>query len=142
MKKIILFLMLASIGVLQAQKVKFEKRSVFIDDVKCLKYDASDPNNVMISDLEGKQTIYLKFIRTGVGHNGGLYTKIVFAEQKKSFTSQSYIFTRKLLVKKMIKDELIKNCTFDESKMDKFIMRYDENVKERNNTSIIIIQEK
>jgi len=129
MKKLIILLVLISFGSVQAQKIKFKKGTVTVDGVECLKYE-SDASNVVITNLDDSQTIFLKFIRTGVGHNGGLYTKIIFAEQEKSFTSKSYIFTKKLLVKKLIKDNLIKECKFDASKIDKFIMRYDENIEE------------
>ena len=130
MKKItLLLLMLMSIGVLQAQKIKFKKGIVLIDGKKCLKYDNSDSNVIEISSLDGSQTIFLKFIRTGVGFNDGLYTKIIFVEQNKSFTSKSYIFTRKLLVKKLLKDGVINNCMFDTNKIDRFIMRYDEDIE-------------
>lgn len=130
MKKItLLLLMLMSIGILQAQKIKFKKGIVFIDGKECLKYDSSDPNNVVISNLEESQTVYLKFIRTGIGQNGGLFTKIIFAEQNKSFTSRSYIFTKKLLINKFLTDGILNDCIFDISKVDTFIMRYDENIE-------------
>ncbi len=130
MKKVtLLLLMILSIGILQAQKIKFKKGIVSIDGKECLKYDSSDPNNVMISNINENQTVFLKFIRTGIGHNGGLFTKIIFVEQEKSFTSKSYVFSKKLLVKKLIKDKVLSDCEFDESKIDKFIMRYDENIE-------------
>jgi len=54
MKKItLLLLMLMSIGVLQAQKIKFKKGIVLIDGKKCLKYDKSDSNVIEISSLDG-----------------------------------------------------------------------------------------
>ncbi len=121
--------MLFSIGVLQAQKIKFKKGIVLINGKECLKYDDSDPNNVMISTLDDNQTVYLKFIRTGIGRNDGLFIKIIFVEQKKSLTSKSYIFTKKLLVKKLISNKVLDNCKFNESKIDKFIMRYDEDIE-------------
>jgi len=117
-----------SIGIIQAQKIQFKKGIVLIDGKECLKYDNSDPNNVVISNLEGTQTIYLKFIRPEVGHNCGLYTQIIFVEQNKSFTSSSYIFTKRLLIKKFLKNGIINDYKFDVSKIDKFIMRYDESI--------------
>jgi len=132
MKKIILlFILLMSIGLVQAQKIKFKKGIVYIDGKECLKYDSTDPNNVEISNLDDTQTIFLKFIRTGKGPNDGLYTKVTFVEQNKSLTSQSYIFTKKLLVKKLIKNGVLKNGEFNPAKIDKFIMRYDEKVDKK-----------
>ncbi len=132
MKKII-FLLLFSVGtsgLIQAQKIKFKNNKVLVDKVECLSYDSSDPNNVVISTLDDSQTIFLKFIRPGIGRNGGLFTKIIFVEQEKSFTSKSFIFSKSLLVKKLINDKVIKDCAFDESKIDKFITRYDENIED------------
>ena len=90
----------------------------------------SSSTNAEIITKDGNQTIILKYIRTGVGHNGGLYTKVVFVEQEKSFTSKSYIFNKKLLVKKLLSDAVIVDCGIDESKIDKFIMKYDEGIEE------------
>ncbi len=132
MKKIlVLLLVLGFANLSQAQKMKFKKGIVYVDDQACLKYDGSDLNNVVITDMDETQTIYLKFIRTGVGQNGGLYTKIVFVEQEKSFTSKSYIFTKKLLVKKLIKDKVFEDCKVNTEKIDKFILRYDEKHEEK-----------
>ncbi len=117
------------VGAMNAQNIKFKKGKVLVDTVECLNYDG-DANNVELITIDGEQTIFLKFIRTGVGHNGGLYTKVIFVEQEKSFTSKSYIFSRKLLVKKLLAAEVLKNCTIDESKIDKFILKYDEGIED------------
>ena len=133
MKKTLLLLLVlfTFVGMANAQKIKFKKGKVLVDGVECLNYDSSDPNQVMISTLDNSQTIFLKSIRTGVGQNDGLYSKVVFAEQKKSLTSRSYIFTRGILVKKLISNKVLDNCTIDPSKMDNFILRYDEQIEER-----------
>lgn len=130
--KTILLIALTSmcfVGAMNAQNIKFKKGKVLVDTVECLDYDG-DANNVELITTDGEQTIFLKFIRTGVGHNGGLYTKVIFVEQEKSFTSKSYIFSRKLLVKKLLAAEVLKNCAIDESKIDKFILKYDEGIED------------
>ncbi len=100
-----------------------------VDGTECLNYDIS-PNNVEFTTNDDSQTIILKFIRTGIGQNGGLYTKVVFVEQDKSFTSKSYIFNKKILVKKLLSNKVLKDCKIDETKIDKFLMKYDEKIEE------------
>lgn len=119
-----------AIGVVSAQKVKFKKGDVIIEDVSCLNYERSDANNIEISTKDGSQTILLKYIRTGVGPNEGLYTKITFVEQEKSLTTRSQQFTKKRLVKKLLEEGLIVDCQFNEEELDKFIMKYDEQIEE------------
>jgi hypothetical protein len=130
MKKVILLLVtVLSISAVNAQKVKLKKGIVSIDKEECLKYDSEDSNNFVLMNMDESQTIFLKYIRTGVGANGGLYTKIIFSEQEKSLTSKSYIFTKKMLINKLLSSGVISECEFDESKIDKFIQRYDEKIE-------------
>tara|TARA_A100000171_G_C2016517_1_gene88998 strand:- start:56 stop:466 length:411 start_codon:yes stop_codon:yes gene_type:complete len=131
MKTVVLFTLtfICLIGTMNAQKIKFKKGKVIIDNVECLNYDG-DSNNVELTTTDNKQTIFLKFIRTGIGQNGGLYTKVIFVEQDKSFTSKSYIFSKKLLIKKLLSDEVLVDCKIDESKIDKFLLKYDEGIED------------
>jgi len=129
MKKILLITLISiwATGSINAQKIKLKKGIVNIDDTECMKYDSS-PNNAEFTSNDGKQTIILKFIRTGVGSNGGLYTKIIFLEQKLSLTSKSYIFNKKNLIKKLLTDGVLSDCVIDVSKIQKFVMKYDEGI--------------
>ena len=58
------------------------------------------------------------------------YSKIVFTNHDKSLTSMSYIFTKKLLIKNLLKSEVIKGCTFHENKIDEFIQTHHESIEE------------
>ncbi|WP_236554692.1 hypothetical protein, partial [Flavobacterium sp. 9AF] len=58
-----------------------------------------------------------------------LYNKIIFLDKKLSFTSKSYIFTKKLLIKKLLADKTLNECKLDSEKVEKFVMKYDENVE-------------
>jgi len=124
-KTLTLLFIFMYVGIIHAQKVKFKDDVVLIDGIECLKYD-SEAKNVMIMGIDDKQTIILKYIGQP---QIDLYTKVVFVEQNKSFTSKSYIFTKKDLVKKLIKNGVLNSCKFDESKIDKFILRYDESIE-------------
>lgn len=127
MKKIILTLSLFLISLVSfSQEIKIKDDIVSIDGKECLKI-GGDANNVSISDLEGNEIIFLKFI-----HNskyGSLYNKITFLDKKLSFTSKSYIFTKKLLIKKLLADKTLSECKLDSEKVEKFVMKYDENVE-------------
>ena len=87
-----------------------------------------DAVSVSFTDMEGNDLIFLRFI-----HNSKfakLYTKVTFIDQKLSFTSQSYIYTKKLLIKKLINNNVIQDCKINVANLEKFIMKYDENVEE------------
>ena len=142
MRKITLFLFLIAICFSQvsfAQKIKFKKGVVTVDGTPVMNYDAS-LTIVELSSLDDKNTIILKQIRDSEFTNGEVYSKITFIPQKKHLTSRSYIFTKKLLVKKLLKSKIIDvKGTFNESKIDNFIARYDEKVeKEKKEIRIII----
>ncbi len=127
MKKNILtlsFLLISLLGF--SQVIKIDDDIVLIDGQECLKI-SGDANNVSISDLEGNEIIFMKFI-----HNsrfGSVYNKVTFLDQKLSFTSQSYIFTKKLLIKKLVEDNTLKECKLDPEKVERFVLKYDENVE-------------
>lgn len=130
MKKIIALVLFFFVGAnLFAQSVKFKDDKVFVDEKECLNY-SSDANNIELTTIDGKQTIFLKFIRTGEGFNGGLYTKIIFVEQNKSLTTRSYIFTKKILVNKLLSNNVIVDCAINEESIDKFILKFDEKIEE------------
>jgi hypothetical protein len=128
-RTIILIAVCLACSVAQAQSVKLKKGNVFVDDQVCMTYDA-DMKSATFKTPDGGQTVVLKFIRTGVGENDGLYTKVVFVEQGKSLTTRDYTFTKKLLIKSLVSKELLKDCVFDPSKIDLFIEQYDERVEE------------
>jgi hypothetical protein len=127
MKKNILTLTFLLIGLLGfSQDIKIDDDIVFIDGQECLKI-SGDANNVSISDLEGNELIFMKFI-----HNsrfGSVYNKITFLDQKLSFTSQSYVFTKKLLIKKLLEDNTLNECKLDPEKVERFVLKYDEDVE-------------
>ncbi len=128
MKKIIItcsFLLISSLGF--SQEIKIDNDIVSIDGKECLKINDSDPNNVSILDLNNNEIVFLKFIRNS--KYAPLYTKITFLDQKLSFTSKSYIFTKKLLLKKLLSDKTLNDCKLDPEKVEKFVLKYDENVE-------------
>jgi len=111
-----------------SQDVDFKKGIVIIDGKECLKMSNEDAVSVSFTDMDGNDLIFLRFI-----HNskfGKLYNKVTFIGQKVSFTSQSYIYTKKMLIKKLITNKVIEGCKINEENLEKFIMKYDENVEE------------
>lgn len=109
-----------------SQEIKFKDDIVLIDGKECLKI-GGDSNNVSISDLEGNEIIFLKFIHGS--KYGPLYNKITFLDKKLSFTSKSYIFTKKLLIKKLLADKTLNDCKLDAEKVEKFVLKFDENIE-------------
>lgn len=126
-----------------SQDISFKKGIVIIDGKDCLKYD-SDAMNVSYQNLNGDDLMILKYIRV----NDKLYTKVVFIESNLEFTSESYIFTKKLLVEKLLKSNALVDCNLVEEKLRTFVLKYDEKVEERlrnntnnNNNNTVIIKE-
>lgn len=109
-----------------SQEIKIKDDIVSIDGKECLKI-SGDVNNVSISDLDGNEIIFLKYIHNS--RYGSLYNKITFLDKKLSFTSKSYIFTKKLLIKKLLADKTLNECKLDPDKVEKFVLKFDENVE-------------
>lgn len=127
MKKIALpILIMLSVIFLKAQTIDVKKNIISIDGQECLKLDKSDPNNVSIADLNGNDLVYLKFNRDKYG---ALYNTVIFLSTKQSFTSKRFIYTAKLLVKRMAEFHLLEDCKINPAKLDNFIMKCDENVQ-------------
>lgn len=110
-----------------SQKVSIKKDIIYVDEKECLKITSSDANNVSISDLDGNEIIFLKFIHHS--RYGAVYNKVTFLEQNLSFTSQSYIFTKKLLISKLVESKVLNNCKLDPDKVKTFVLKYDENIE-------------
>lgn len=111
------------------QDIVFKKDVVSVDGKDCLKVNSSDPNHVSFMDLEGNEIFFLKFIHGS--RFAPLYTKVTFLNQKLTFTSSSYGFTKKILVKKLLMDGTLVNCALVPAKVENFVLKYDENVEAR-----------
>lgn len=121
------FLFLFFNTLLFSQKLEIKKDIVYVDGKECLKIISSDPNNIAIADLEGKEIIFLKFIHDS--KYASLYNKITFLEQNLQLTSKSYIFNKRLLLKKLVESNVLNNCKLDPDKVKTFVLKYDENVE-------------
>lgn len=139
------FLLLLTFNSMNSQDIKFKKGILYVDEKECMKYD-DDGNVVTFQNLNGDDIISIQYLRPD-GTQQSLYCKVLFFDYKKEFTSQNYIYTKKLLIERMLKSKLLENCNFNEDKIDNFILKYDEKVEERlnrnsnNNTTIIIKEE-
>jgi len=142
MKKLLLAFLFFSSLVMFGQDVNFKKGVVYIDDTACMKYD-SDANNVSFQNMNGDDIMILKYIRPN-GLQSALYSKIIFIESHQELTSQSYVFTKKLLVEKLLKSNALENCALNEDKLRTFVLKFDEKVEDRlngNSTNTVIIKE-
>jgi len=109
------------------QEIDFKKNIVLVDGKECIKMSKEDAVSVSFSDMEGNEIVFLRFIHDS--KYAKLYNKVTFVDQNLSFTSQSYIYTKKMLIKKLIKDSVIQDCKINLENLKKFIMKYDENVE-------------
>lgn len=110
-----------------SQEIVIKKDIVSVDGKDCLKVKDSDPNNVSFMDLEGNEIFFLKFIHNS--RYAPVYTKITFLDQKLTLTSRSYIFTKKILIKKLLTDGTLVNCALVPAKVENFVLKYDEKVE-------------
>ena len=115
-----------SVSFVSAQKIKIKKNTVYVDGNECLTISGNS-NNVSFSDMDGNELFFLKFIHNS--RYASLYTKVTFFEEDLSFTSASYVFTKKLLIKKLVSDGTLKDCKLISKKVKRFIQKYDENVE-------------
>lgn len=68
---------------------------IYVDGTECLTTDGY-PINTSFYDADGEEIIFMKYLDDKYGET---YVKVTFLEQKITFTSQSYIYTRKMLIK-------------------------------------------
>ncbi len=123
---IIIFLLGASFSSF-SQDVDFKKNIVLVDGKECIKMSNEDAVSVSYSDMEGNELIMMRFIHGS--RYGSVYNKVVFLNEKLSFTSQSYVYTKKMLIKRLVKDKVIENCKINRENLEKFIMKYNENIE-------------
>ena len=121
----ILFLML-SISIVNAQKIKIKKGIIYVDGEKCMSTDG-DPVNISFYDSDGEEIIFMKYLDDK--RDGENYMKITFLDQKLSLTSKSILFTRKMLIRRLLATKTIENCKLNQDKVERFILKYDENVE-------------
>jgi len=61
--------------------------------------------------------------------DGDNYMRVTFLNQKKTFTSKSIIFTKKMLIRRLLNTKTIENCELNEDKVERFILKYDEDIE-------------
>ena len=126
MKKLLSIVLFLNAFILFGQDINFKKGIVYVDGKECMKYD-SDATTVSFQNMNGDDIMVLKFIRPDRSQ-ASLYTKVVFIESHQELTSQSYIFTKKTLVEKLLKSNALVDCTLNENKVRTFVLKYDEKV--------------
>ncbi len=142
MKHILIIFLLGFSFLGFSQDIDFKKGIISVDGKECMKYD-SDANTVTYQNLNGDDIMILKYMRPD-GSQASLYTKVIFIESRREFTSQNYIFTKKALIEKLIKSNVLVDCVLNDEKLENFILKYDEKVEDRlkgNSTNTIIIKE-
>lgn len=113
--------------VASAQKIQLKAGEVLVDGQPCLLIKTLNNTLVSYSALDGNELFLLKFVHNS--RYGKLYSKVTFLNEDRSLTSQSYVFTRKDIVKKLIDDGTLKDCKLVTEKVARFIQKYDENVE-------------
>ena len=120
-----LFFML-SLSIVSAQKIKIKKGVIYVDGEKCLTTDG-DPVNISFYDADGEEIVFMKYMDDK--RDGETYMKVTFLDQKLSLTSKSILFTRKMLIRRLLATKTIENCKLNEDKVERFILKYDENIE-------------
>ena len=121
MKNTLIVLLLLSSFIGFCQDINFKKGIVSVDGKECLKYE-SDSNNVSFQNLNGDDIIILKYLRPD-NTQESLYIKVIFVESHQEFTSKSYIFTKKILIEKLLKSNTLVDCALNEEKLSTFILK-------------------
>lgn len=124
----ILFFSLLAMGIAKAQKIKIKKGIVYIDGTECLKV-SGDATSLTFSNLEGEEIIYVKYFHSN--NHTSTYNTVRFLEQEQELSSATISFTKKYLVKKLIETGALKDCSLNDERVEKFILRYDEGIRRR-----------
>ncbi len=139
MKKYFLLLVMLLVGYsTQAQDIKIKKKTIYVDGQECLKIEKTTPTSFALNTTDGQEVCHVNHIHQSP-YVSSMYQKITFPSTDKTLTTDSYIFTNKALVKKLIQSGVLDDCAVVEDKIEGFIKRYDENIEGRS--SVIIIQQ-
>jgi len=109
------------------QDIDFKKDLVIIGGKECIKMSKEDAVSISFTDMEGNDLIFMRYIHGS--KYGSVYNKITFVGQKLSLTSQSYIYTKKNLIKKLVQNKVIQDCKINPENLEKFLLKYDENIE-------------
>ena len=111
-----------------SQDVKIKKDVVYIDGNQCFTI-VDDMVSASFFDESDTEVIYMQWIHNSTYGGGETYSKIFFPEQDLSFTHQSYVYTKKMLLKEMLRDRTMKGCEINPEKLIRFVERHDENIE-------------
>lgn len=129
------FLLMFAMNIMQAQKIKIKKGVIYVDGENCLSTEGY-PVNTSFYDTDGEEIIFMKYLETKKGET---YAKVTFLDQKLSLTSKSIVFTRKMLLRRLLASKVIENCKLNPEKVERFILKFDEQVeKDDINVNVII----
>lgn len=129
------FLLMFAMNIMQAQKIKIKKGVIYVDGENCLTTEGY-PVNTSFYDTDGAEIIFMKYLETKKGET---YAKVTFLDQKLSLTSKSIVFTRKMLLRRLLASKVIENCKLNPEKVERFILKFDEQVeKDDINVNVII----
>ena len=119
--------LLFSLSISNAQKIKIKKGVISVDGKSCLTTDG-DAINKSFYDADGEEIVFLKYLTDR--KDGENYMKITFLDQKISLTSKSILFTRKMLIRRLLASKVIVDCKLNTEKIERFILKYDENIEQ------------
>lgn len=122
-----LFLMCSTLAV-RAQEITFDHRIASVDGKPCLQIKPSDANDISFLNMDGEELFFLKYTNSQI--TGTRYCKVLFIKQRAQLTASNYMFTQKDLVKKLIKEGVIKDGALVDDKVELFIAKWDERVIE------------
>ena len=127
MKHIVLLFGIALLSLsATAQEVKCKKGVVYVDGAECLTYEKTTNIMFTFSTLEGKEIMMLKFPRHPI--TSKIAAQVTFMEAQKVVSSESYVFNKKVLIEKLLKEGTLENCDINREKIDSFGLKYNEEI--------------
>lgn len=111
-------------------QVKIKKGLIYVNGEAWLKRKI-EGSTAIIKDLDGNEIIVIRNYDETNSHINDDYQKIIFLDQKKSFTT-TYIYWPKPFVKRLIEAKVLVDGKIDESALDKFIYRQDEDIESKS----------
>lgn len=113
-----------------AQKVKKSKKSILVDGQECFTIERElAANLIILKNQEGEEVMRIRHKTRATLTGDDQYQVISFVKSGESFSTTSYIYTSKMLVKRLIENGVINQCMMDESKIPEFVTKYDEKVE-------------
>lgn len=119
-----------SISMVSGQDIIKKKKQILVDGTVCFTLERSNSGkNVLLKNAEGETVVKIMNKERIVDGIQDQYQVVYFSREELSFSTTSFSYTAKLLVKNLYKDKALVNCMMDKEALSGFVEKQDEEIE-------------